>query len=139
MSPTLPLTPAALRQFGLVLGTLIALIFGLFLPWSWSYSYPYWPWGVLLGLGGVALVAPLTLIPVQQGWMRLGLALGAVNGRIILGVVFYGLITPLGIVMRSLGVDPLHLRRVAQPGRSGQGSYRTLAVPRAKQHFTRPF
>jgi Saxitoxin biosynthesis operon protein SxtJ len=96
-----------LRHFGLLMGALLALLFGAVLPWIWDFGYALWPWLI----GGVfvlwALVAPRTLAPVYWIWMKIGAALGWVNTRLILGVVFYCLITPIGLVMRLFRHDAM--------------------------------
>lgn len=99
-----------LRNFGLLCGSLIGLLFGALLPWIWDYAYPVWPWviGAILALWGLA--APASLAPVYRGWMKFGSAIGWVNTRLILGAVFYVLITPMGLVMRLFGRDAM-LRR----------------------------
>ena len=45
-----------------------------------------------------------------QYWMRLGHALGWINSRIILGLVFLLVLQPISIFMRILGYDPLKLK-----------------------------
>jgi hypothetical protein len=96
-----------LRNFGLLCGSLIGLLFGAVLPWIWDYAYPVWPWviGAILALWGLA--APTSLAPVYRGWMKFGTAIGWVNTRLILGAVFYVLITPMGLVMRLFGRDAM--------------------------------
>ena len=50
------------------------------------------------------------LRPIYVGWMTFAFALGWVNTRLILGIVFYLIFTPAGLVMKLLGKDPLFLR-----------------------------
>jgi hypothetical protein len=57
-----------------------------------------------------AFVSPTSLRVVYRGWMALGQALGWFNTRIILGVVFYLLVTPMGLLMRLAGKDPMRRR-----------------------------
>ena len=54
-----------------------------------------------------ALSVPRAMVPVYKAWMLLGHAMGAVVSRVILGVVFYVLMTPMGFVMRLSGRDLL--------------------------------
>jgi hypothetical protein len=70
--------------------------------------------GILLVVPGA--VAPALLGPVQRLWMRAGMFLGEVNGRIILTVLFYLVIFPLGRILR-LFRDPLD-RSLDQPAAS---------------------
>ena len=65
---------------------------------------------------------------------ELGEVLAWINTRIILGVVFYGVVTPLGLLMRLFSRDPM--RR--QFDRAGE-SYRIPRVPRPATHMLRQF
>lgn len=97
-----------LREFGLVTGGIVAVLFGLVLPWLFNFNYPQWPWWV----GGVliawALLLPDTLNPVYKVWMRIGQAIGWVMSKLILGIMFFFIITPVGLVMRLVGYRPMH-------------------------------
>jgi hypothetical protein len=62
----------------------------------------------LLVLMGLFIPAAARLFHV--GWMRLAVALGHVNSRILLTLMFYGVITPYGFVSRLVGRDPLRRR-----------------------------
>jgi hypothetical protein len=122
-----------LRHFGFMVGGAFLLI-GLWpmflhkeLPRFWALAI-----AALLILGGGVL--PRALTPLQRGWMVIGNALGWLNTRIILGLVFYGMITPMGFAMRLLGKDPLRLR---SPG--VVGSYRVDRTPRERTHMLNLF
>ncbi|HEX6640826.1 MAG TPA: SxtJ family membrane protein [Thermoanaerobaculia bacterium] len=54
-----------------------------------------------------AAVAPSLLRPVYRAWMRLGEALAWINTRIILTLVFFLVVAPIGIVMRLFGKSPI--------------------------------
>ena len=96
-----------LRNFGLITGAIVLVLFGLFLPWVFSHKLPYWPW-VLTGiLWGLAMLSPLALTHVYRIWMRIGNGLGWINSRIILGIMFYVIFLPSGIIMKLLGKDPM--------------------------------
>lgn len=58
----------------------------------------------------VSLKRPNLLLPLNKAWMSLGLLLGKVISPIVLGLIFFGLFTPLAIGMRLLGRDELRLR-----------------------------
>ena len=103
-----------LREFGLVTGGIVAGLFGLFFPWvldrpmpSWPVSYFGWPWIVFAVLGTWGLVAPMTLRPVYRIWMRFGLLLSKVMTPLIMSIVFFFVITPVAIVLKLLGKDPM--------------------------------
>jgi saxitoxin biosynthesis operon SxtJ-like protein len=95
-----------LRRFGLTVGGMFVLL-GLVSWWRGHIRPPlvFWTLGALLL--APALVAPLLLEPVRRAWMRFGMLLGEVNGRIILTVLFYLVIAPVGFVLRRFVRDPL--------------------------------
>lgn len=51
------------------------------------------------------------LLPLNYLWMRLGFLLGMIISPVVLGVVFFGLFTPYGVVMRIMGRDELRLKQ----------------------------
>ena len=98
------------REFGLVVGTVFVLLGG----W-WIYrgkftnvAYVFLPLGSALILLG--LIWPRALIYPNQAWMKLAEALSFVMTRLILGVVFFLVVTPIGIIKRLFGWDPLSRR-----------------------------
>jgi hypothetical protein len=58
----------------------------------------------------VAVISPSHLLPFNQLWMELGLLIGKVVSPIVLGSVFFLLITPVGMAMRLAGRDELQLK-----------------------------
>ena len=123
-----------LRDFGLITGGLFVLIFGLLLPWKFEWQWPVWPW-VLFGLLAVlAFAAPMWLNPVYRVWMRIGHMIGSVISRIILGLVFFLVVTPLGLMMRATGKDPMNRRFDAS-----LPSYREAISENKSNSFDKPF
>jgi hypothetical protein len=122
-----------LRQFGFLVGGIFGAI-GLW-PMVWRQQGPrQWALALAIALVLPALVAPRILTPVHRAWMALGEVLAWINTRIILGVVFYGVVTPIGLVMRLTGRDPMRRRfdRASE-------SYRIKCVPRPATHMLRQF
>ena len=97
-----------LRKFGLTTGAIVAVLFGGLIPWIWDFRYPTWPWIVFGILAAFAILAPMLLQSVHRTWMRIGLAISKVTTPIILGIVFFLVILPVGIIIRLAGRDPLH-------------------------------
>ena len=94
-----------LRKFGLTVGTAFA-VFGA-ISWWRGHELPprvLWTLAGLLIVPG--LIAPSILGPVQRGWMAFAMVLGHINTRIILTVLYYLVMTPVGLIMR-LFRDPL--------------------------------
>ena len=124
-----------LRQFGLLFGAILVLLFGLLLPFLLGYSFPLWPWVVTLIFAALALLAPTALTPFYRGWMRFGLIAAFINTRIIMFVLYYALFVPTGLVMKVFGRDAL--ARTA--GGKATDSYRVASAVRPNDHFERPY
>jgi hypothetical protein len=126
-------TPQQLRSFGLLVGAIFAVI-GLW-PVVWR-AEPLRLWAILAA--GVliipALVMPKSLKFIYRGWMAIGDVLGWLNTRIILGLVFYGVVTPIGAYWRWRGHDPM--RRGWDPQAQ---SYRVPRTARDAKHMQRQF
>jgi hypothetical protein len=97
-----------LRRFGLTVGGAFVLL-ALLSAWRGHTLPPrvLGTAGAILVAGG--LVAPRVLAPVERGWMRFAEALGRVNTRIVLALLYCFVITPAGIVRRWRH-DPLDRR-----------------------------
>lgn len=123
-----------LREFGLVTGAIVAGLFGLILPWLLNKPYPLWPWYVLAVLAGLALLLPTALGPVYKLWMRFGAVMGWINTRIILGVVFYTLFTPISLLLKLMGKDPMQ-RQLDHK----LTSYRVVSKRNPREQMEKPF
>lgn len=100
------LTTAEGRKFGLTVG-IAFLVFAAIALWRQRQTAEF-----VLGSLGAALVAgglvvPTRLGPVQRAWMRLAHALSKVTTPIFMGVVYFVVLSPIGIVMRAMGKSPL--------------------------------
>jgi hypothetical protein len=96
-----------LREFGLVTGAIVAVLFGLFFPWLLEREWPLWPWIIFGVLALFGLVAPMALNPVYKTWMRFGLIMSKIMTPLIMSIVFYIVITPAGFLMKIFAKDPL--------------------------------
>lgn len=96
------------RTFGLV----FAAVFLIIACWPLFHgeSPRWWAVGVTSVFTLLALVKPALLTGLNRLWMKLGILLGKVVSPIALGILFYGVITPIGAVMRLVGKDPLRLK-----------------------------
>jgi hypothetical protein len=61
-------------------------------------------------VGALGLAWPPVIKPVFVGWMALAYPIGWTVSRIVLGVIFYGLFTPMAWVFRLIGRDELALK-----------------------------
>lgn len=123
-----------LREFGLMTGGIVAGLFGLLLPWLLEHALPLWPWIIAGILGLWALVAPQMLNPVYRLWMRFGLLMSRVTTPIILGIVFFLVIAPVGFVMRLFTHDPM-----ARRFDDNIESYRVPSRKAPKHNLEKPF
>jgi hypothetical protein len=58
----------------------------------------------------ITLVKSDSLMPLNKLWMRLGLLISMIVSPIVLGVIFFGLFTPIALFMRLIGRDKLRLK-----------------------------
>jgi hypothetical protein len=103
------------RSFGLSVGTVLLLIAAV-LVWKERMTA-----AITLGTIGATLVAlgatfPRLLKWPSDAWWRMALVLGWINARIILTVAFAVVLTPIGLLWRLIGKDPLARRRSGWPG-----------------------
>ena len=96
------------RTFGLVIGA-------IFLALSCAPALRHHPPKLWMAVLGVCLIAlggllPRSLHTLKLGWLFLGFAMGLVISPAVLGILFYGVITPCAAIMRLTGADPLRLR-----------------------------
>jgi len=127
------MSPKELRKFGLVTAGMLILFFDLLIPWIWDIARPVWPLYPAVILVSMALIIPAALGPVYTIWMRFALVLGWINTRIILGLIFFLVFFPFGIVMRMFN-DPMR-RKFDQSA----DSYRVLSNPTKPENMERPF
>ncbi|MGE3153621.1 MAG: SxtJ family membrane protein [Nitrospiraceae bacterium] len=122
-----------LRSFGLTVGG-VFLVIGLW-PLVWrGEAIRLWAVIPAAGLIPAGLILPRVLAPLYKGWMAVGHVLGWINTRIILGILYYGLVVPMGLVMKMLGRDPM--RRALVPG---MDTYRVVREPRPPSHMKNMF
>src|SRR5215470_13200275 len=93
------------RALGLVFGA-VFLIVGVS-PLFSGRPLRLWGIAVCVGFVVVALALPRVLTPLNKAWTQLGLLLHKIVSPIVLGIMFFAVITPMGLLMRWLGKDPL--------------------------------
>src|SRR5262245_60271799 len=122
-----------LRNFGLFVGGVFSVL-GL---WPMLlHGEPPRVWAIVIGgsLIGLGILFPRALAHVHQGWMWIGHILGWINTRILLSLVFYGLITPIAIVIRIMGKDTMR-----QAFSEASSTYRVNRQPRPRSHMKYQF
>lgn len=97
------------RSFGFVFTGALSLL-AAYLAWKGSAWWPL-PLPPALVFLILALVQPKLLAPLNRAWTRFGLLLGAIVAPVVMGVIYFGLITPMALLARLLGKDFLRLKR----------------------------
>jgi len=121
------------RSFGLSVGGVLMLVAAVLL-WRGRAQY-----AEVVGALGALLIAvgrvkPSLLKWPSAAWWRLALILGYVNARIVLTFAFVLVLTPIGLIWRAIGRDPLARRRDRSPGWTPHP-----ARYRASYHYTRMY
>lgn len=96
------------RSFGLVFAAVFLLVGGL--PVLHGGHIRWWALGVSAAFAVIALVIPSILAVPNRLWMKFGLLLAKIVSPIALGILFYLVFTPIGLVMRLSGKDPMRLK-----------------------------
>ena len=96
------------RGFGLVFAGFFALVSVL----SWWRSHAGWHYTLPLAAVflAIAFAAPSLLAPLNRLWLKFGLLLYKVMNPLVLGLLFFITITPIGFIMRLGGKDFLRLK-----------------------------
>jgi Saxitoxin biosynthesis operon protein SxtJ len=123
-----------LRDFGLLLGGIIIGLFGIVVPLLRHHPSHWAFWLIGGSLCLMALIAPLSLNPIYYAWMRFGLFMSAIETPLILGIVFYLIMVPMGWIQRAMGSDPMR-RKLSED----QKTYRVPSQPKNRVSMERPF
>lgn len=102
------------RSFGLVFAAAFLAV-ALF-PLVHGREARWWAVGLSLAFLAVGLMRPALLAPLNRLWFRFGVLLGRVTNPLVMGVVFFLVITPMAVIMRLRRKDPLrlHIDRAAR-------------------------
>ena len=125
-----------LMQFGIILGLLVALIFGILIPWLWGWAY--FPNYLVVFTGGLisifSVLFPSKVEIIYKPYMRLALVIGSIINFIVLGTVFFLLISFMSVFLRLLKIDLFNGKY-----KNKAKTYRIESDTPKKNHFERPF
>lgn len=100
----------ALRKYGLTMAAALALV-GLAMRYVGHHpGRAFWTWMLGAAFLLLGIVAPRALKEIHRVWMGLAFVLGWFVSRMILCAVFFGIITPIGVIMKLAGKDILRQR-----------------------------
>ncbi len=105
MTENIPGTKEEVRKFGILFAVVLTAV-AVYLRYTGKES---WHW-FLVGAGAFLLtghIAYRVLRPVYRVWMKFAYLLGWINARLLLGIFYYLVLTPIGIVLRATGRDLL--------------------------------
>jgi hypothetical protein len=91
------------------IGVLFSVVCALLAGWAYYKGSHWWKW-LAAGSGAfllVGLLVPIVLRPLNWVWMRLGLILGMIISPIVLGIIYFVVITPVALFFKIKGRDAL--------------------------------
>ena len=114
------------RSFGLV----FFIVFLIVALWPLKYEGDIRLWSLILSIIFIILgiLNSKLLTPLNKLWFKFGILLGSIVSPIIMGIVYFLVVTPTGILMRLSGKNLLHMKKI-----KGVSTYWTK---REKQHNT---
>ena len=97
------------RNFGIV----FSIVFLIIATWPILNQNEIRIWSIIISLIFLilGLINSKFLSPLNKAWFKFGLILGSVIAPIVMGIVFFFVVTPTGLIMKALGKDILALKR----------------------------
>jgi hypothetical protein len=133
-------TPKQLRQFGVIFLTGFVLI-GLakyFWPFSWGITRD--PnvgfYSIVIGLagGGLGLTGTVVALPLYYVWMGIAFVMGNIMSRVLMVVIYYGVVTPIALFGKLIGRDRLQLKK-----QKGASYWHDISLPEEAEKYERQF
>ena len=100
-----------LREFGFLIGFGFPIIVGWLIPAISGHLFRTWSLWIGFPALILGILKPSLLSFPYRGWIAIGLALGWINSRLILGLVFLLVLQPIALIMTIFGYDPLRKKR----------------------------
>ena len=123
-----------LRNFGILIGFVVGPILGVILPFYKTKTFDLNFLGIGVCILLISISIPKILFYPYKVWMKIGEILGWVNSRIILGIIFFVLFVPVGLIRRIANRDTLK-RSLDYTS----NSYWIIPQKRESNHMERPF
>ena len=96
------------RSFGIV----FFVVFLLIAIYPLSYNGEIRTWSIVVSFIFLilGLLKSKILTPLNKLWIKFGILLGMIFSPLIMGIIFFVIVTPIGLLMRLMGKDPLNLK-----------------------------
>ena len=124
-----------LKSFAFTMSWAIPCLFTLFLPWIFNKGINWWPLVISSILMTLYFAYPKGISPIYRGWMVIASVLGWVNTRLILALVFYVIIFPIGILLRIFG----KLQYQSSENLNQKSFWKSREIDIKKDDLERPF
>ena len=111
-----------LREFGFLIGFGFPILIGFIIPAFGGHAFRMWTIWIALPFLILGILKPRLLFYPYKVWMALGLALGWINSRIVLGFIFFFVLQPISFIMKFFGYDPLKTKKNNEPSYRDQKS-----------------
>lgn len=122
-----------LRKFALLSGTIILVLFGILFPWIFEIKPSLWPWIIALCFILWGIILPMSLERIYLLWMKMGITFSKVTTPVFLGLLFYLVLCPVGIMIRLTRYALLERKY------NNAESYRIISEHNQKENMERPF
>jgi len=97
------------RNFGIVFFVFFLLIsLWLFLN---NKTLVYWPLTISIVFLILGLLNAKILTPLNKAWIKFGEILGSIISPLVMGIIFFGIVTPIGLFLKLIGKDVLKLKQ----------------------------
>ena len=96
------------RSFGIVFFIVFLLL--AFYPLTYNGETRVWSLIISLIFLILGLLNSKILAPLNKLWFKFGIFLGKIISPLIMGIIFFLVVTPIGLIMRILGKDVLNLK-----------------------------
>ena len=100
-------TRAELLWFGPLMALFVGIIGGVAIRRHEAHTFAYGLWSVAGILIVLYYLVPWIRVPVYRGWIYAVMPIGWVVSHALLTLIYYGLLTPIGLIMRAVGYDPM--------------------------------
>ena len=101
------ITKKTLQEFGVIFGLGLPLIIGWLIPFLFGHSPRAWTLAIGIPTLIISIIYPKILKLPYKIWIKIGIILGWINSKIILGIVFFLILIPISLIMKIFKYDPL--------------------------------